>query len=185
MFIKVCGLKTEEQIDMAIEYGYDAIGVVTYPKSKRYCPDERAIELAGHAKGRIKSFVVGLTYQDVQDVADAFDFTQIYEVRRIPNLVLASKEPAPAGIDYEYFIYDASTGNGRFEAFPGWVKARAHKMIIAGGLNAENVCSVIKALNPFGLDVSSGVEKNGVKDIELMKEFIETVRGCVAHAPAA
>ncbi len=45
MFIKVCGLKTKEQIDKAIEYGYDAIGVVTYAKSKRYCEHKDAIEL--------------------------------------------------------------------------------------------------------------------------------------------
>lgn len=59
MFVKVCGLRTKEQIDKAIEYGFDAIGVVTYSKSKRYCEYETAIELAKHAKGKIKTFVVG------------------------------------------------------------------------------------------------------------------------------
>ena len=45
MFTKVCGLKTKEQIDKAIEYGYDAIGIVNYIKSNRYCPPEKAIKL--------------------------------------------------------------------------------------------------------------------------------------------
>ena len=89
MFAKVCGLKTKEQIDKAIAYGYDAIGIVTYPKSKRYCAPRKATELAEYAKGRIKSFVVGITYKDVKDVADLFDYTQIYEARQVPNLVLA------------------------------------------------------------------------------------------------
>lgn len=178
MFVKVCGLKTKEQIDKAIEYGYNAIGVVTYPKSKRYCSSEKAIELAGYAKGRIKTFVVGITYEDVETVAGAFDFTQIYELRQVPNLVLASKEMPPSGIDYEYYLYDASVGSGVFETFPAWLKDIAHKTIVAGGLNAENICSVIKELKPFGVDVSSGVEVDGVKDLNRMREFIDAVRNC-------
>ena len=178
MFVKVCGLKNTAQIEKAVEYGYDAIGVVTYPKSKRYCSPEKAKELAEYAKGKIKSFVVGLTYSDVQDVAYLFDYTQIYEIKQIPNLVLASKEIPPLDINYEYFIYDASIGSGIFQEFPKWVKDMAGKVIIAGGLNKENVCSVIQDLKPFGVDVSSGVEKDGVKDFMLMKEFINTVKTC-------
>jgi len=178
MFAKVCGLTTKAQIDKAIAYGYDAIGVVTYPKSKRYCATQKAMELADYAKGRIKSFVVGITYRDVKDVADLFDYTQIYETRQVPNLVLASKEKPPLDLDYEYFIYDASIGSGVFHPFPTWVKDMAGKVIVAGGLDMENVCSVIRDINPFGVDVSSGVEKDGVKDFTLMKEFITAVRNC-------
>lgn len=178
MFVKVCGLIDPTQIDRAIEYGYDAIGVVTYQKSKRYCPPEKAKKLAEYAKGKIKSFIVGLNYSDVKDVSDVFDYTQIYEAIQVPNLALASKERPPLDINYEYFIYDASIGSGIFEQFPKWVKDMTGKVIIAGGLNKENVCSVIRDINPFGVDVSSGVEKNGVKDFELMKEFIDAVRHC-------
>ena len=178
MFAKVCGLKTKEQIDKAIGYGYDAIGIVTYPKSKRYCSTQNAIELADYAKGRIKSFVVGITYGDVEEVAGVFDYTQIYEARQVPNLVLASKEKPPLDLNYEYFIYDASIGSGVFHPFPTWVKDMSGKVIVAGGLNIENVCSVIQDIKPFGVDVSSGVENDGVKDFKMMKEFINTVRNC-------
>lgn len=178
MFTKVCGLKTKEQIDKAVEYGYDAFGVVTYSKSKRYCPIENAIELANYAKGRIKSFVVGLTYSDIKDAASSFDYTQIYEPIQVPNLVLASKETPPSDLNYEYFVYDASVGSGVFKQFPSWVSDMAGKIIVAGGLNKENVGSVIKEINPFGVDVSSGVERDGVKDLKLMKEFIEAVKNC-------
>lgn len=178
MFTKVCGLKTKEQIDKAIVYGYDAIGIVTYPKSKRYCSTRDAIELAAHAKGKIKSFVVGLTYSDVKDVADVFDYTQIYETRQVPNLVLASKKKPPPDIHYEYFLYDTSMGSGTFKLFPKWLKEMTGKIIIAGGLTKKNVCSVIQAIKPFGVDVSSGVEKDGVKDFVMMKEFIDAVRNC-------
>ncbi len=175
MFVKVCGLTTARQIDKAIAYGYDAIGIVTYPGSKRYCPSSRALELATHARGKIKRVVVGKTYDDVKDVAHAFDYTQIHEARQVPNLILALKEPPPPTLDYTYFIYDASMGSGSFKPFPEWVKAMAGKVILAGGLNPQNVRQVIEAMQPFGLDVSSGVETGGVKDPRLMKAFIDTV----------
>jgi phosphoribosylanthranilate isomerase len=178
MFVKVCGLTDIAQIDKAIACGYDAIGVVTYRKSKRFCPPEKAGALAEYARGKIKTFVVGLIYADVQDVADLFDYTQIYEARPIPGLVLASKEKPSSDIDYEYFIYDASIGSGVFQQFPTWLKDMAGKVIIAGGLTKENVCAAIQDIKPFGVDVSSGVEKNGVKDFELMKKFIAAVRNC-------
>ena len=178
MFIKVCGLTTKKHIDKAIEYGYDAIGIVTYAQSKRYCSFEDAVKLAEYAKGKIQRFVVGLTYSDVQAVADLFDYTQIYEARPVPNLVLASKEKPPADINYEYFIYDASIGSGVFQPFPAWVKEMAGKIIVAGGLNLANVCSVVRDIRPFGVDVSSGVEKDGVKDFKMMKEFITAVKNC-------
>lgn len=178
MFTKVCGLTSREQIDKAIAYGYDAIGIVTYAKSKRYCPHPKALELAAHAKGRIKRVVVGKTYADVKAVAHAFDHTQIHEVRQVSNLILALKETPPARIHYDYFIYDASIGSGTFKPFPDWVKAMSEKIILAGGLNPQNVCTVIQSIRPFGVDVSSGVEKQGVKDFGLMKAFIDAVKRC-------
>lgn len=178
MFTKVCGLKTKKQIDKAIEYGYDAIGIVTYIKSKRYCSPEKAIKLAEYARGRIISFVVGLNFSDVEEAASAFDYTQIYEMRQVPNLVLASKEMPPSDLKHEYFVYDASIGSGVFKEFPEWIKNSSDKVLVAGGLNKENVCDVIRDIQPFGVDVSSGVEKDGVKDLTMMKEFIDAVNSC-------
>ncbi|MEJ1353314.1 MAG: hypothetical protein RPU39_01300 [Candidatus Sedimenticola sp. (ex Thyasira tokunagai)] len=176
MFIKVCGLKTKGQIDKAIEFGYDAIGIVTCKKSKRYCDHKKAVELARYAKGRIKTFVVAILYSDVESVASEFDYTQIYELKQVKNLAIASKVFPPTTIDYEYYFYDSSVGSGIFKAFPNWVKDKADNIIIAGGLNPQNVRSVIKDIKPFGIDVSSGVEVNGVKNIKLMKEFIDEAR---------
>jgi phosphoribosylanthranilate isomerase len=177
MFVKVCGLKTVEQIDKAIELGFDAIGVVCYPKSKRFCADEDAIRLANYAKGKIKSFVVSIKFDEVKNVTEHFDYIQIYEVKDIENLAYSSKDN-PKDIKCEYFVYDASTGSGAFKAFPGWLKGIKQPLLLAGGLNKDNVSDVIKEIQPFGVDVSSGVEVNGVKDFTLMKEFIEIVRSC-------
>ncbi len=179
MFTKVCGLTTNAQIDKAIEYGYDAIGIVTYAKSKRYCSHQKAIELAEYARGKIKSFVVGLAFSDVASAAPAFDYTQIYEPRQVPNLVFASKEMPPVDLTYDYFVYDASIGSGVFKGFPAWIKNRSGNLLVAGGLTIYNVCDVIREIRPFGVDVSSGVEKKGVKDFSMMKDFIDAVKRCV------
>lgn len=178
MYIKVCGLVNTAQIDKAIELGYDAIGVVTYPKSKRFCEPQKAKELAIYARGRADTFVVGKTEADVREAAGAFDYVQIYEPKPLPNLVFASKQKPPKGLNYVYFMYDASAGSGVFEDFPPWLKEVDAKVIVAGGLNAKNVRRVIEEIRPFGVDISSGVEKNGVKDFQLMQEFISIVRQC-------
>ena len=179
MYVKVCGLINTEQIDKAIAFGYDAIGVVTYPKSKRYCSPEAARKLASYAQNRIDTFVVSKRYADVASIADAFDYVQIYEPKALSNLVFASKDKPPKNLDYIFFMYDSSVGSGIFKPFPKWLGGIHHKLIVAGGLNQDNVCQVIKEINPFGVDISSGVEKNGVKDFQLMRAFIETIRnGC-------
>ena len=90
--------------------------------------------------------------------------------------MLAMKDIPPPEIRYEFFIYDASIGSGIFKPFPEWVKAMSSKIILAGGLTPKNVCSVIRAIRPYGVDVSSGVEKDGAKDFGLMKAFIDAVK---------
>jgi len=176
MFVKVCGLKSTEQIDQAIALGYDAIGIVLCKKSKRYVTPEDAIKLARYAKGKIKTFVVSITFEEAKDAYSEFDYVQIYEHKELPNLVFASGNMPDDGITYNYFVYDASKGSGDFETFPDWLKEMRKKTIIAGGLTSLNVRAVVREFVPFGVDVSSGVETNGVKDFNKMKQFIKEVR---------
>lgn len=178
MFVKVCGLKTTEQIDRAIEFGYDAIGVVTYKKSIRYCQPSKATSLADYARGKIKTFVVGVNWDDVKEAASAFDYSQIYEPKQVPRLAFCSQEKPPKGLKYAYYFYDPSLGSGDFKEIPEWVREMASESIIAGGLTAANVGSVIQQIDPLGVDVSSGVETDGVKDTAKMKAFIDSARAC-------
>ncbi|GAB2557375.1 phosphoribosylanthranilate isomerase [Nocardia heshunensis] len=178
MFVKVCGLTTEEQIDWAVELGYSAIGVVGTTKSKRYVEAERARELAAYARGRIRSFVVAFDKSEVAGVIDDFDVIQLYNWTALPNLAYCSATAPEPGQDCEYFFYDASTGSGVFAAFPDWLEQVPGQVVLAGGLNADNVVGVIEAHRPFGVDVSSSVEISpGVKSFDAMREFIQATKG--------
>ncbi len=176
-FIKVCGLTIKEQIDWALELGYDAIGVVISLKSKRYCAPDAAIALANHARGKIKSFAVALTHEETRNVGEYFDIIQLYEIADIPNLAYSSSQPPDRSARYEYYFYDASVGSGTFEAIPDWVRDVPGKVVLAGGLNSSNVESVIEHFHPFGIDVSSSLEiAPGIKSKEKMEEFIKAAK---------
>ncbi|MEU9238364.1 hypothetical protein [Streptomyces sp. NPDC048385] len=186
-FVKVCGLTQEQQIDWAVELGYDAVGIVVTPKSKRYCPPGRAVALAGHARGRIPVFAVALVYAETAAVAEHFDVIQIYETADVPNLALASATPPEKPEALSYFLYDASAGSGVFADIPGWVGDVPGNVVIAGGLDEHNVAGVVEEFGPYGVDVSSSVETApGVKSREKMAAFIAAARtpgGTAGHAP--
>jgi phosphoribosylanthranilate isomerase len=178
MFVKICGIRTREQIDWAVELGYSAVGVVLHPPSPRYCTPEAAASLAAHARGRIASVAVGVRFDEVREVYGGFDFAQIYEYRNIERLILAGAQ-FPDRSDYTYFLYDASRGSGEFDQLPDWLFSIQERLIVSGGLNPHNAGPVIRKFRPFGVDVSSGVEAEpGLKDYSLMKKFMEEV----AHA---
>ncbi|MFD5538501.1 hypothetical protein ACFWIJ_11820 [Streptomyces sp. NPDC127079] len=176
-FVKVCGLTREQQIDWAVELGYDAIGIVVTPKSKRYCSPEDAVRLARYARGRIPSFAVALTYAETAAVAEHFDTVQIYETADIPNLALASGTPPERPEELEYFFYDASAGSGVFADIPAWVAELPGRVVVAGGLDEHNVAGVVEDFAPYGVDVSSSVETApGVKSREKMAAFLTAAR---------
>jgi len=60
--------------------------------------------------------------------------------------------------------------------------AGEYKVVIAGGLTPANVTQAVKMINPWGVDVSSGVETGGAKDLKKIKKFIEAVRQADAGA---
>jgi phosphoribosylanthranilate isomerase len=176
MFIKVCGVTSREQIDWAMELGYSAIGVVIHPGSPRFCDHQKALDLAAHARGKIATVAVGVSFDEVKSLYADFDLTQIYEYKKLKGLIFAGTDP-PSQSDFDYFLYDAGKGSGRFRGFPDWLQSVKGKLIISGGLNHQNVGRAIRETAPFGVDVSSGVEVyRGRKDFNLMKEFIDEVK---------
>ena len=179
MFIKVCGLTKKEHIDWAIELGYSAIGFVLHEKSSRFCSIDKARELVKYANNKILTVAVGLKYEEVKPVYDIFDYIQVYEKVDIEKLIFAGTD-YPEGIKFQYFLYDSSKGSGEFSQFPDWLSKISDRLIISGGLNIDNIKTVIGKYKSFGIDVSSGVEKKtGLKDFDLMKKFITEVKDAV------
>jgi phosphoribosylanthranilate isomerase len=179
MLVKVCGLKSFEEIDWAVELGYSAAGIVLHPESKRFVEMSRAVELAVYAGERITTVAVAKRFDDLKEAAPHFDYIQVYEKINAPDLIYAGGS-LPEDLDFKYFLYDVSIGSGEFEEFPSWLRKISDRLILAGGLDAGNVKKVIEKFNPFGVDVSSGVEEDGRKSFDLMKEFIKEVENATS-----
>ncbi len=171
MFVKVCGITKKEYIDWAVELGFTAIGVVFYPKSKRFVGIDEGISLGNYAKGKIKTVAVGINYKDVEGVIDYFDYFQITEFVKDERLIYSIEEKPI--YDAKLYIFDKSKGSGLFSEIPEWFSEIRGNTIIAGGLTPNNVGEVVAKYKPFGVDVSSGVEVSpGIKDRDLMEKFI-------------
>lgn len=167
---------TKDQIDAAGNMGYSAVGIVLHEKSPRYCAPDKAIGLAEYAKGKIPVVAVALKYEEIAEAEKAFDFIQLYEFFDDERLIFAGDTPPSEERVYRYFMHDTSRGSGKTEVFPSYSDRIRKRLILSGGLNCDNVSSVIKNFSPAGVDVSSGVEKiRGVKDIKLMERFMREV----------
>lgn len=79
----------------------------------------------------------------------------------------------------DYLLFDGvNSGSGQPFNLDGFKPDRSFRFFLSGGLTPENVCKAIAAVAPFAVDVSSGVEREkGVKDMELVKKFINSVKG--------
>ena len=164
-------------VGWAIELGYDAVGFMQAPQSKRLIDTETVRQLAARAAKRIDTFAVGLTLDHVEPIMHEVDTVQLYEPAEVNSLALASETPPAATEDLDFWFYDASHGTGRFAAIPDWVSDIDARVILAGGLNPDNVADVVARYHPDGVDVSSGVESSpGEKNYALLKAFIEAVR---------
>jgi phosphoribosylanthranilate isomerase len=180
MLIKICGIRTVEEAEWAVELGYDAIGLMRFQHSHRFVEEESARKIINSVNGRILTVAVSLKFAEVQSMLDVADMIQIYETAEMPNVILAGVEP-PVSDLYKYFLFDASRGSGGKEKFPEWIKDYREKLLIAGGINSENVAGIIKNFQPAGIDISTGLEiVRGRKDYSLMKEFIMEARNAVS-----
>lgn len=186
--VKICGLSTVEAVETAVQAGADYIGFV-FAKSKRQVSLEQAHELARLVTGKTK--IVGVFVSpSLEDLEQAIaqvplDIVQIhgnFDEDQIPNIsvpviraIQIRDGEAQVSSQADYLLFDAPVA-GSGQTFD-WDLLKDQKIqqdfFIAGGLTVNNVRQARETFQPYALDVSSGVETDGRKDIEKIKAFIE------------
>ena len=199
--IKICGIKHLNDAQKAVECGADAIGLIFVEKSPRYVSLTEARVIAESMPPFVT--VVGLFMnasaetvrealkvvplnllqfhgEESPEFCDQFEMPYIKVLRMRDNanvVAFAQDYPNAAGILLDSYHKDAGGGTGQsfdWDLIPDDVPL---PLILAGGLNSENVAFAIEAVKPYAVDVSSGVESEpAVKDHKKIEQFIKEVQ---------
>lgn len=198
MEIKVCGIRRNEDIEFVNKYKPDYIGFI-FAKSKRQITPQMARELSQKLNRDIKTVGVFVN-APVEEVKETAEFAGLYavqlhgdeneeyissldvkcEIWKAVRVREGHKIEAITGVDRLLLDkYDTRLYGGGGKTFD-WSMApdidEDIPVMLAGGLNKDNVLEGIRIFNPVGVDVSSSVETNGFKDEKKIREFIDTVR---------
>lgn len=194
--IKLCGLSRLCDIETANKLKPDYIGFVFAPQSRRYITPEQAAEMkrlldpgicaVGVFTDETPEGAAELLNRGVIDMAQLHGSEDEAYIRKLRKLtdrpmirafqIKNGKDAAEAEQSQaDYILLDSGAGTGT--AF-NWdlIKNIKRSYFLAGGLDAENVPYGIKALHPFAVDVSSGIETDGKKDCGKMAAFVAAVR---------
>lgn len=195
--IKICGLRREEDIEMVNGCKPDYIGFVFAKKSKRYISPEIALKLAAELSPMIQtvgvfvneepSIVGDLLTKGIIDIAQLHgqeDEGYITSLRQFTSKPIWKAFRIDTEDDIQKAIHSSADcilldngGGGTGMAFD-WQLASAvnRPYFLAGGLDAGNVANALSQISPYGVDVSSNVETNGVKDSLKVHAFIDAIR---------
>ena len=191
LWIKICGLRTAEAIATAAAAGADAVGFVFHEPSPRHLAPDAARELQRAVPAGVERVAVFLRpSQALVDAvleaiapdwvqADAADLATLAlppGQRLLP--VLRSGGTLPVPLPRRCLLEGPRSGSGERADWPEAARlARETQLVLAGGLDAANVAAAVRQVRPFGVDVSSGVERErGVKDVTRIREFIGAAR---------
>lgn len=190
--IKFCGLKRQEDIDFANLILPEYIGFVFAGKSKRYVPPEKAAILKKRLDGRITAVgvfvneeprqVAALLNDGVIDIAQLHGdeseeyisrlrkltdkpIIKAFNVTEEKDISLAIKSAA------DFVLLDSPLAGSGTQFDWELLKNFGRPYFLAGGLNPDNVSGAVRDLKPYAVDVSSGIETDGVKDFDKMKRF--------------
>jgi phosphoribosylanthranilate isomerase len=202
--VKICGITSLEDAHTAVDCGADALGFVFYPPSPRYVTPEQAARIIRALPPFVTT--VGLFVDVTCDVVNemvaccGLDRVQLHGretpefCRQISRPVIKairiknaeSLSPVPDYVVSAYLLdayVEGALPGGTGASFAWELAARAKPygpIILAGGLTPENIDSAIAQVRPYGVDVSSGVERlPGVKDHQKIRHFITRAKAAV------
>jgi phosphoribosylanthranilate isomerase len=199
--IKICGIKDMNTAHIAIDAGANALGFVFAESSRRIFPEDAKKIIQTLPKNILRVGVfVNAPISLVNKIAEYCNLTALqfhgtenvnycrqYK-RKVIKAIKVSKDgqlfPDPAsyrGI-VKYFLtdtYKPGADGGTGKVFP-WKNLETIKkyglVILAGGLNSNNIFQALSVTNPWGVDVSSGVETRGCKDEKKIKKYMEEIQ---------
>jgi len=199
--IKICGFTRIEDVSNAVALGVDALGFVFVESSPRCVKIDQVKELIQHLPPFVQT--VGLfmsqTEQEIREVLHEIPLNLLqFHGDETPEFCEQFKMPyikaIPMGggvdpLDYAAqhaesigFLLDShalgeSGGSGDIFDWKNIPQGFDRPLILAGGLNIDNVCEAVRQVRPYAVDVSSGVEvAKGIKDQEKMAAFVRGVR---------
>ena len=183
--VKLCGLSRESDIAAVNKLKPDLVGFVFAKKSKRYVSPEQAEHLKSLLAPGILAAGV-LLDRGVIDVAQLHGSEDDDYIARLRALTgkpifhafkVKSEADLPAieNCAADLVLLDSGAGTGKTFDW-SLVRSVQRPYFLAGGLDPDNVADAIAALHPYGVDVSSGIETDGVKDESKMAAFVAAAR---------
>jgi len=201
MKVKFCGITQQRDAEHALELGVEALGFIFYPPSPRCIDLVSAAQIASNLPPFVNRVAVTVNADDNEITrireTGCFDVIQLHgdetpvRCREVAptRLVKAVGLPLAPGTDLSSYpvsgilLDKASKKRGGTGERVDWKEAAAIResldipVILSGGLNPENVQKAVEIVQPYGIDVCSGIESDpGIKDHQKMKEFMQQCR---------
>jgi phosphoribosylanthranilate isomerase len=203
LFVKLCGITTEADLETAVEAGADAIGLVLTPS-----PRQIPLSVAAGLQARLPESVLGVAvFHDPtpellgraqEEIGPDLFQSELSSLVGIPADKLLPVVVDGESLDRDFGVAVRSAGRemvvvdraarGGTGLTPRWERLAGlsgpGRLILAGGLDPENVGDAVSLVKPFGVDVSSGIETApGKKDPKRMHAFVEAARSSATVSP--
>ncbi len=202
--VKICGITSEVDAQAAVDAGADAIGFMFYEESPRFVTIEQAKAISGtlpphimrvgvfvnadevfinHALNECLLNILQFHGEETPEDCGRFPIMTIKAFRvQGPETLEVMQNYSTAGFLLDAYSKDALGGTGKTFNWDLAVQAQklCRPIFLGGGLTPDNVAEAVQKVEPFAVDVSSGVESEpGKKDALKMQTFIESAKGAL------